>query len=188
MSNLIQLVYISRATIETTQNDYIVPEVAKILRVSRHNNRARNIVGALYYGNGFFFQCLEGEEQAVQALYEILKTDPRHRDLKIISKKSISERSFGNWEMKYLPAEEEVQKLLRTLGLTHFDPYQFDEAKTNSMLQLLVRGANLELSEAAQGAAITAARSEACSCTIWKISTALLALALIAELVLRHGA
>ena len=150
MSDLIQLVYISRAAFQTVpRNDVIAPEVSKILRVSRRNNRAKQIVGALYFGNGFFFQCLEGSEPALMALYETLKTDPRHRDLRILSKRAITERSFGNWEMKYLPPEQDVNRLMQSFGMSSFDPYQFNESKTAKMLDMLASGSNLQLDEAA---------------------------------------
>lgn len=55
MSELVQMVYISRANIPVSSSSgEIGPEVSKILRKSRINNRAKNIVGALYFGNGYF--------------------------------------------------------------------------------------------------------------------------------------
>lgn len=177
MNKLVQMVYISRANIpKTSQSDEIGPEISKILRKSRTNNRAKNIVGALYFGNGYFFQCLEGDESELMSLYETLKKDVRHKDLKIISLKPVSSRSFGNWEMKYLPAEQDVQKLLRSFGLSNFDPYQFDDAKTEKMLNLLMTGADLELNEKTE---------EACSCTAWKLTALALAILLCAEIAWR---
>jgi hypothetical protein len=123
---------------------FIQPEVSQILSISRRNNRARQIVGALYFGNDFFFQCIEGEEKNILALYEVLNTDPRHTDLRIVSIKPITQRSFGEWEMKYVPAENDIQKLLNSFGMKTFDPYRFDESMNNKMLQLLLAGPNLK--------------------------------------------
>lgn len=177
MNKLVQMVYISRANMPiTSKNDEIGPEISKILRKSRANNRANNIVGALYFGNGYFFQCLEGDESALMSLYEKLKKDDRHKDLKIISLKPVDSRSFGDWEMKYLPAEQDVQKLLRSFGMNNFDPYQFDEAKTEKMLNLLITGSNLELSEKSD---------DACKCTAWKLTALTLAVLLCGELAWR---
>ena len=171
MSKLVQMVYISRANIPTSsEGREIVPEVAKILRKSRTNNRARDIVGALYFGNGYFFQCLEGEEKELLALYETLKSDPRHTDLRIISMQPITTLSFGEWEMKYLPAEAEMQKLLRSFGMPAFDPYRFDDVMTSKMLALLANGPDLQLQDTEQG-----------GCTVWKLSTAILAVLLLAD-------
>jgi hypothetical protein len=82
VSKLIQLVYISRSNLAALSNNHnIHPQVSQILGKSRRNNRAKKIVGALYFGNGYFFQCLEGEESDLLALYETMHADTRHTDL-----------------------------------------------------------------------------------------------------------
>ena len=51
MSNLVQLVYVSRALFPASNNPSAVePEVAQILAVSRTNNKRNGLVGVLYYG------------------------------------------------------------------------------------------------------------------------------------------
>ena len=183
MSKLVQIVYISRASIPVASNAAEVgPEVSKILRKSRINNRAKNIVGALYFGNGYFFQCLEGDESTLMALYETLKKDPRHTDLQIISMTPISTRSFDEWEMKYLPAEQDVKKLLRSFGMSEFEPYRFDEAMTAKMLNLLVNGSNLNL---ADPDADDTDESGLDKCSAWKFSSMALALLLCADIAWR---
>jgi hypothetical protein len=180
MGKVVQMVYISRASIPVSaQGSEIGPEMSKILRKSRINNRARNIVGALYFGNGNFFQCLEGDENELMSLYETLKKDTRHHDLRIVSMKPVSERSFGQWEMKYLPAEREVNNLLHSFGMTAFDPYRFDDAMTARMLALLVRGPDTALdTQVADG-------GSAGACTGWKLATLLLACLLGADVAWR---
>lgn len=183
MSKLVQMVYISRANIPSAANGAEVgPEVSRILRKSRINNRAKNIVGALYFGNGYFFQCLEGEENTLMALYETLKKDPRHTDLRIISMTPISTRSFDEWEMKYLPAEQDVNKLLRSFGMSAFEPYRFDEAMTAKMLNLLLTGSNLDLAD--KGGDDTA-ESDLNNCSAWKFSAIALAMLLCADVAWR---
>jgi hypothetical protein len=188
MSKLVQMVYISRASMPIASNGgEIGPEVAKILRKSRINNRAKNIVGALYFGNGYFFQCLEGDESTLMALYETLKKDTRHTDLQIISMNTINARSFGDWEMKYLPAEQEVNKLLRSFGMSAFEPYRFDETMTAKMLNLLVKGSNLNLAElnmADKGVDDTV-ESGLNKCGAWKFSSMALAMLLCVDIAWR---
>ena len=182
MSKLVQLVYISKANFNSSaKSGNIGPEVSRILRTSRINNRKRNIVGALYFGNGYFFQCLQGDENALLALYEILKMDTRHTDLHTLSLKEISQRSFSDWEMKYLPAEDDVKKLLGTFGMTEFNPYAFDEKMTEKMLQLLISGPDFVLPEQ-DGAA---GEEEGSACLTWKLSTLVLAGLLCADLAWR---
>ena len=140
MGKLVQIIYISRTTSAPGRPESGVdPVVARILAKSRANNRKNGLVGVLYFGDGCFFQCLEGEPAEIDALYAKLEQDPRHKDLKIISRKSISAPSFQDWSMKYVPVELAMTKLLQSKGMTTFDPYRFDDAMTHDMIELLIR-------------------------------------------------
>jgi hypothetical protein len=121
------------------------------------------------------------------ALYETLKKDTRHTDLRIISMTPVSTRSFGDWEMKYLPAEQEVNKLLRSFGMSAFEPYRFDEAMTAKMLNLLVNGANLDLTEPnmTDKAVDDTAEPGPNKCSAWKFSSMALAMLLCADVAWR---
>ena len=114
MQKLIQLVCISRSTFVPSElSSGIQPNVARILLKSRTNNEKNGLVGVLYFGDNNFFQCLEGEESAVETLYAKLLLDPRHKDLKIIIKKSIGALTFKNWSMKHVPLERKMLSLLQ---------------------------------------------------------------------------
>lgn len=133
-----QMIYISRSTFTPASTTTgIEQNVAKILTKSRVNNRRNGLVGVLYYGDGCFFQCLEGEEFAVDRLYVALTQDERHTDLKVLSKKTVKSLSFSDWSMKYVPLEGPMKRLLTANGYSSFDPYQFDEAMTEKVLELL---------------------------------------------------
>lgn len=132
------MIYISRSTFPALGNSSTVePSVARILAKSRSNNRKKGLVGVLYFGDGCFFQCLEGNEKQVDALYETLLQDNRHKDLKILSRKMISQPSFSEWTMKYIALDTEVTDLMKKNGYEKFDPYQFDNEMTNKVLDLL---------------------------------------------------
>ncbi|WP_022962806.1 BLUF domain-containing protein [Halopseudomonas pelagia] len=138
MTDLIRIVYISRATFATANpDDGVEPTVSRILSTSRTNNRKNGLVGMLYYGDGCFFQCLEGETSKVQALYKTLLKDPRHKDLKILASEPIKRLSFPDWSMKYVPVDEHMCKLLEEHGFEHFDPYRFDHHLVERVMQLL---------------------------------------------------
>ncbi len=138
MTDLIRIVYISRATFPISRaNDGIEPTVARILSTSRTNNRKNGLVGMLYYGDGCFFQCLEGETSKVQALYKTLLKDPRHKDLKVLASEPIKRLSFPDWSMKYVPVDEHMLKLLEEHGFDTFDPYRFDHHLVERVMQLL---------------------------------------------------
>lgn len=138
MSNLIQIVYISRSTFAPTKiTTGIEPNVARILAKSRVNNRKRGLVGVLYFGDGCFFQCLEGEKEIVESLYKTLEQDDRHTDLKLLSSKPIVQCSFSEWSMKYVPLEEPMNRLMSANGYAEFDPYRFNTDMIEKVLDLL---------------------------------------------------
>lgn len=144
MSDLVQIVYVSRSTFTTMPAERgIEPSVARILAQSRVNNAKRGLVGALYFGDGCFFQCLEGRTADVDRLYAALLQDPRHTDLKVLVRRPIERTGFSTWAMKYVPLDAEMKALLRELGLSSFDPYRFDEATVARVLDMLGTGHDL---------------------------------------------
>ena len=70
-------------------------------------------------------------------LYKKLLNDTRHKDLKILSRKSIDSLSFSNWSMKHVQLEDEMKKILNFQGLKTFDPYNFNVETTKKALGLL---------------------------------------------------
>ncbi len=115
----------------------IEPNVARILAKSRINNRRDGLVGVLYFGDSCFFQCLEGAEPAVDALYARLQADNRHTDIKLLSRKTITVLSYADWAMKFVPIEKEMNRLLIEGGYKSFDPYQFDDQMIRKTMALL---------------------------------------------------
>jgi Sensors of blue-light using FAD len=138
VSQLIRLVYASRSTFESSAKQQgLDPGVARILAKSRKNNARAQVVGGLLFGEGYFLQCLEGEADAVNTLYDKIKADPRHRDVTVLAKASISSRSFGAWSMKYVPGEQHLQALLQQWGLARFDPYGLTAAQIEVALRYM---------------------------------------------------
>jgi hypothetical protein len=107
---------------------------------SRRNNPAQGLVGALYFGDGCFFQCLEGPAHAVDALYARLHHDPRHRDLVVLSRSDVDRPSYAGWSMKFVPNAVAVRAVLDRHGLASFDPYHFAPGAIDDMVALLVDG------------------------------------------------
>ncbi|MGY6555785.1 MAG: BLUF domain-containing protein [Wenzhouxiangella sp.] len=138
MSELVQLVYASRATFAANGDGTLVePEVARILTQSRRNNRPKDIGGVLCFADGCFFQCLEGDPSVVEPLYQRLHADPRHADVQLLLKRSVTRRQFKLWAMKYITVDDAVKKVLKSAALDRFDPYRFDEPTINRMLHTL---------------------------------------------------
>jgi len=102
-------------------------------------------VGALYFGDGCFFQCLEGPAAEVEALYARLAEDPRHHDLKVLARETVQRPSFSGWSMKLVPNASEVRRLMARHGRATFDPYSFDANLLASMTRMLLQGPDAKL-------------------------------------------
>ena len=114
------LVYISDATKGLTEQD-----LQEILTASRKNNPANNITGMLLYKDGEFMQVLEGPEENVIALYDLISDDPRHKDCTILSRKETPQRLFQDWTMGF----KNIQNgdLLSQEGVSSFFDINYDK-------------------------------------------------------------
>lgn len=140
MSNLIRLMYISRATFNPTPAILgIEPHVARILQSSRINNAKIDVGGVLFYGDGYFFQCLEGDKAAVHKLLVRLHRDERHTEVKVVSEKPVQIRRFDDWSMKYTAINDAIKSLLGKFGFKTFNPYQFEKQHFEALIDALER-------------------------------------------------
>lgn len=139
MSKLVRLVYVSTSTNPMAPSSGNIPsEVGRILMQSRKNNPASEVGGVLYFSNNYFFQCLEGEQSDVDRVYRKISTDPRHQNLQTVSVRRVDERLFADWSMKHVALEQDVKAILQQYGLDSFNPYNFDEAIIDQILNLFV--------------------------------------------------
>jgi uncharacterized membrane protein (DUF373 family) len=93
---MIRLSYASTATYELSPDALL-----QLLQQCRINNAAKHITGILLYAQGTFFQVLEGDETAVNNLYAVIEKDPRHKNVTLLEKQEISERTFPYWSMGF---------------------------------------------------------------------------------------
>ncbi len=118
---MIRIVYTSSAVKDLTAEDLL-----KILKSCRKNNSANDVTGILLYSKRTFFQALEGEEAVLMPLFELIKKDPRHKDVTLIEKKEISEREFPYWNMGYQKLDQNDFKNLE--GIDEFSEDDFNPA------------------------------------------------------------
>ncbi|MGB1091360.1 MAG: BLUF domain-containing protein [Oceanobacter sp.] len=136
MEPLIRLVYASY-TQSKVKDSGIDPVIGSILSQSRRNNSRDEIGGVLFHGDGFFFQCLEGRRDKVDATFERIKKDDRHKAARIIRYQDINDRMFEEWSMKFVPAQEDVLAFLKKHGHKQFRPYQFSDRMIDELLVFL---------------------------------------------------
>jgi len=104
---MLQLVYISSAT--------AVTEGPSILSTSRRNNARDGITGLLYADGIRFLQALEGPEAAVEAAFERIRHDPRHRAIVVLSRRTVDAPEFGQWDMAQRGPADSGDAFLRRL-------------------------------------------------------------------------
>lgn len=140
--SLISLTYVSFASRDMTEDD-----LKDILTKARDKNGRLGITGLLLYRDRYFIQALEGEEDVVTELYDVIAEDPRHGHVLTVGKDQIEKRAFGSWEMGF--------KNLDSTDLSHLEGYSsyldepFDEStfvadpsRAKHFLNLFRSGAN----------------------------------------------
>lgn len=125
---MISLTYLSSASAP-----FDARALERLLETSRRNNRAAGLSGMLLYADEHFIQTLEGEEREVDAAFERITADTRHRNIIVALREDVDDRLFGDWSMgfhrltreetvaipgfnDYLDPDSELYKNTKTLG------------------------------------------------------------------------
>lgn len=94
------LIYVSHSNHALTES--ATSDIMRdILARSRTNNGKHGVTGALLFSESCFSQVLEGDQRAVETIFESIRGDPRHRDVTVLSSKPASGRHFPQWSMAY---------------------------------------------------------------------------------------
>ncbi|MDB5243704.1 MAG: hypothetical protein JWP57_4329 [Spirosoma sp.] len=105
------LIYLSSSLKLLQEEDF-----TSLLEQSRKNNSEKGITGILLCVRGHILQVLEGDQQAVEDLFNRVEKDTRHTDVSIALKRPISQRLFPEWAMGYenltLRELEQVKRLV----------------------------------------------------------------------------
>jgi len=83
--------------------------------VSQRNNDRDCLSGVLAAHADRYIQVVEGPREALDSLLRRLEDDPRHRDLRLLDRASVSERMFEGWAMASAGVTPELERLLGTL-------------------------------------------------------------------------
>lgn len=96
------LVYCSQASAD--MDDEVI---ASIIATARHHNPRLGITGLLVFGQGIFFQWLEGPRDNVTGLLARIAADTRHTNLVVLSQEDdIRDRLFPEWDMEWVEAAD----------------------------------------------------------------------------------
>jgi hypothetical protein len=93
---MIQLIYASYAAQSMTS-----AELQHLHHQSQTNNERKGITGLLLYKAGAFIQVLEGEEDVVLPLFNVISRDTRHINVRKLVQQRIEKREFADWSMGF---------------------------------------------------------------------------------------
>jgi hypothetical protein len=136
---LVRLMYASRA-VDTIDQDALLA----ILRKSKNNNPPLGVTGVLCYSSGIFLQVLEGGRSAVNRLYGRIVSDPRHRQVELLSYDEIGERRFAGWAMGQVDMSRLNPALLLKYSETAtLDPYAVSGTVSMALFHELMATASI---------------------------------------------
>jgi len=97
MSDLIHLVYTSKAVCPMNSDDFL-----RLLIPAREKNHRLHITGMLLYQKQNFLQVLEGREMAVEKLFKSIIQDGRHENVTLLIKRPVTNREYAEWDLKFI--------------------------------------------------------------------------------------
>lgn len=112
-----RLAYVSTAHPAVTSSD-----LQDILEAAIRNNSAANVTGTLLFNGMNFLQVLEGEQDAVQKIYDRICVDARHNHIVTIFEEKNASRTFAESSMSLQAVKSEVGKLPK--GMTVADNFE----------------------------------------------------------------
>lgn len=114
-AELVRIVYCSRGTLAGSRADIEV-QIRRILASARRNNQAAQLTGAMAFNTHWFAQVLEGATADLAPIFERIRRDPRHCNLRILEQTRATQRLFPHWSMAYADSPDD----LRQHPLAHF--------------------------------------------------------------------
>jgi hypothetical protein len=116
---LVRLLYVSRAA-----DKMVDGSIEAILQQARRNNPDLGVTGVLCHGGDMFLQVLEGGRDPINALYNRIACDRRHREVTLLHYEEILERRFSGWTMGQVNLSKvNSSTLLKYSERIPIDPY-----------------------------------------------------------------
>ena len=111
---LAQLIYVSRR-----RTDVSMTVLSAIVDQSAMDNARRGMTGALLCCGVHLMQILEGELGDIVTLFERIRTDPRHTEVRLLLCKNVDKRMFSEWGMTLADLDARItidrQRLMQML-------------------------------------------------------------------------
>ena len=131
-----QLCYASKRI----ESEYtLLEDIRDILVQSREYNKKHNICGVLYYAHGYYFQCIQCSFTSLMTLYDKILEDNRHSEIKLVQHKSIQNKSFEEWSMKYVQPDTKLSNFFIRADINCFEPSNIPEKVIDEFLDIILQ-------------------------------------------------
>lgn len=118
---MIQVSYISKTT-----ESWSSGQLLDLLMQCRRNNTKSGVTGMLLYGNGTFLQAIEGEDEVIDKLVELIRKDSRHVDIQMLGRREIAQREYADWSMGFEEVTDDALKDIHGLNNFGASDFEFD--------------------------------------------------------------
>lgn len=138
----VRLLYVSKVT---SSHPFLQEDLMDILDTAVDFNSRNGITGVLYYGHGYFVQCIEGSREKIETLFyhHILK-DPRHQNCEILYYGQCEIGLFRHWNMKFAPINKRLTQFFIDHYRDDFNPYLLSSDIIPTFIELLASDYGLE--------------------------------------------
>lgn len=119
------IVYRSRAVAPMSDTDLFY-----LLAQARENNAIRGLSGIIVYDRGHFFQWIEGHDEHLGHIWNNIRNDPRHADVKVLVDQQIPTRLFEGWTMQFAHRDRQHESIVD--GFAVADPVMLDDLHLNA--------------------------------------------------------
>ena len=113
----------------------IQQQVVEIVRLAEAHNAANGLTGALLHTRGVFIQVLEGPLPVVEATFERICCDLRHRRVELLELVQAEGRVFEEWAMARITADQTVERLVSCLPTS--EEQVLEVASAHATIQLM---------------------------------------------------
>jgi hypothetical protein len=131
----VRLLYVSKiARIDPELKNNLI----NILDQAVDFNYRNGITGVLYYGHGYFVQCIEGQKSTIDDLfYNRIIKDERHINCEILYYSENEANLFTRWSMKFSPINKKISDFFMQYHLEEFNPYLFTAETIEKFIAVL---------------------------------------------------
>ena len=88
--------------VSTSTNNVKLVDIQKLLDTTAQYNNDHDIRGLLLYGEGNYFQIMEGEKKLVEEIFVDIKKDPRHKNIIQVVGKNLRNGAFDGYKAEMI--------------------------------------------------------------------------------------